>query len=280
MKKISRSHPILTSLAVLAIVIIVTEPPVNPLRVWFASITGRFYGDYLADMLLNGLGSIMLVVSAGIFGLRGKLGLNKPGSWKSVLLVWPLVLLAILDGSDSLTANLGLVFDPFLLLIFIPLYFFIGFFEEILFRGAIQGMIMRRWGKNPRGIFLSVLVANLIFGGAHLLNLVMGRATAMYAVGQFLFAFFFGIFFSALYLRTGSLWPGIGLHMIYDFIANLDAFTPDAIPRSEIVRDTSPEGLVIGLIITLPLLISGLIYLRTSKLDKIIADPLSVLVDA
>jgi membrane protease YdiL (CAAX protease family) len=163
--------------------------------------------------------------------------------------------------------GIELVFDPTLFIIFIFLYLFIGFFEELLFRGYVQGFLMRRWGESYRGMLLSVLLTSLIFGGAHLVNLIMGRAAPLYAVVQFAYAVFFGVFFSALYVRSGSLFPGIGLHMLFDFMANLDAFRPGALPRSEIVRSSTSEAAFVGILITLPLFLIGLYYLRKSKLQ-------------
>ena len=71
-------------------------------------------------------------------------------------------------------------------------------FEEIFFRGAIEGYLLRKW-RNPRW---AILVSALIFGLIH-----MNPA-------QMLFAFLFGIILGELYYRTGSLLPSIILHFI------------------------------------------------------------------
>jgi hypothetical protein len=87
-------------------------------------------------------------------------------------------------------------------------------------------------------------------------------------------SFFFGVYFSALYIRSGSLVPGIFLHTIFNFVSNLDAFAPGAQPRSEVVRNTTPEAAVAGVLITLPLLLAGLFYLRRSKVQlPVIEEP-------
>jgi membrane protease YdiL (CAAX protease family) len=260
--QLTKKYPVIASLAVLIIVTVLTETPIQSIRSVLYPIKGRFYGDYLTDLILNALGTICLLLAAATVGLDGKLGLKTPRPWRSLLLGWPLVLLALPD-----VESVELVFDPTLFVILIFLYLFIGFFEELLFRGYVQGFLMRRWGESYRGMLLSVLLTSLIFGGAHLVNLIMGRATPLYAVVQFAYAVFFGVFFSALYVRSGSLFPGIGLHMFFDFMANLDAFRPGAPPRSEIVRSSTPEAAFVGILITLPLFLIGLYYLRKSKLQ-------------
>jgi membrane protease YdiL (CAAX protease family) len=262
LNQLTKKYPVMAAILVVLIVVVFTETPVTLLRNTFAPLVGRFYGDYLTDALLNVFGTVCLLLAAGVVGLRGRLGLKRPRPWTAVLLGWPLLLLAIPEGDLS-----ELVFNPILLVIFIFLFFGVGFFEEMLFRGYVQGFILRNWDGSYWRLIGGLLLANLIFAGAHLTNLAMGRATLLYALGQFAFAFFFGVFFSALYVRSGSLWPGIGLHMVYDFMVNLDAFSSDALPRSEIVRTNTPEGLLIGFLLTFPLLLIGLFYLRKSKLQ-------------
>lgn len=77
--------------------------------------------------------------------------------------------------------------------------------EELLFRGAIQGYLMRI-GVKPLS---AILASSAIFGVIH-----MNPA-------QILFAFAIGLIFGWLYYRTGSLVPGIIGHFINNSIATL-----------------------------------------------------------
>ncbi|MFL7791056.1 MAG: lysostaphin resistance A-like protein [Anaerolineae bacterium] len=270
--QLTKKYPIVASLTIFVTMTVLTEAPIQSIRGVLAPVTGRLYGDYLTDLILNASGAICLLLAAAKVGLGGKLGLKKPRPWQSLLLTWPLVLLALLCGSDVFLGDAGLVFAPVLFVILACLYLAIGFFEEILFRGYVQGFLMRRWGHSYRGILLSVLVVCLIFCGAHLVNLVMGRSTLLYAAMQVVYTFFFGVYFSALYVRSGSLIPGIVLHTIFNFANNLGAFAPGAQPRSEMVRSATPEAAFTGILITLPLLLCGLFYLRKSRVQLPAAD--------
>ena len=71
-------------------------------------------------------------------------------------------------------------------------------FEELLFRGAIEGHLLRQW-KNPWG---GILLSALIFGAVH------GNPA------QIPFAFVLGVLLGWLYYRTGSLLPGMLLHFL------------------------------------------------------------------
>ncbi|MBN2050600.1 MAG: CPBP family intramembrane metalloprotease, partial [Spirochaetales bacterium] len=81
---------------------------------------------------------------------------------------------------------------------------------------------------------------------------------------QILFAMFFGVFFFALYYRSGSIIPGIILHALVDLSANLNVLYPgaDPLPPSERVFSRTPESALFAVAITLPLFLIGLGMLR------------------
>lgn len=70
--------------------------------------------------------------------------------------------------------------------------------EELLFRGAIQGHLMRLW-RNPTW---SIVIASLTFGIVH------GNPA------QVPFAFILGLALGWIYYRTGSLLPNIIMHFV------------------------------------------------------------------
>ena len=81
--------------------------------------------------------------------------------------------------------------------------------EELLFRGAIQGYMLRK-GMKP---LHAILCASAIFGIVHMNPI------------QIPFAFAIGLIFGWLYYRTGSVVPGIVGHFINNSIACLQMAT-------------------------------------------------------
>ena len=81
--------------------------------------------------------------------------------------------------------------------------------EELLFRGAIQGYMLRK-GIKP---LHAILIASAIFGIVHMNPI------------QIPFAFAIGMIFGWLYYRTGSVVPGIIGHFINNSIACLQMAT-------------------------------------------------------
>lgn len=74
--------------------------------------------------------------------------------------------------------------------------------EEVLFRGAIQGVLMRVCKP-----WTAILIASLIFGVVHMNPI------------QIFYATFIGILFGWIYYRTGSLMPSIIGHVLNNSLA-------------------------------------------------------------
>ena len=81
--------------------------------------------------------------------------------------------------------------------------------EELLFRGAIQGHLLRK-GMKP---LHAILISSAIFGAIHMNPI------------QVAFAFAIGLIFGWLYYRTGSLVPGIIGHFLNNSIACIQMAT-------------------------------------------------------
>ena len=95
--------------------------------------------------------------------------------------------------------------------------------EEVLFRGAIQGYMLRK-GMKP---LHAILIASAIFGIVHMNPI------------QVPFAFAIGLIFGWLYYRTGSVLPGIVGHFINNSIACLQM----AVSTKEELNTTTIEWL-------------------------------------
>ena len=90
---------------------------------------------------------------------------------------------------------------------FVP-YLFFGFYQEVVYRGMVQSELVRRWGA-----FAGILIANVLytFGPLHW-NYFASRSAV--AVPMFAAIFAIGLFFGALYRRSGNLWMVAVLHGI------------------------------------------------------------------
>lgn len=91
--------------------------------------------------------------------------------------------------------------------------------EEVVFRG-ISGSNWMRVSGGRRDILPNVVVTSAAFALAHGLNLLAGASSSA-TLFQLFYAFCTGVLFSAVMLRTGSIWPGVILHALINFSALL-----------------------------------------------------------
>ncbi len=91
-----------------------------------------------------------------------------------------------------------------------------GFWEECVFRVTIIPIAMG-FIKTEKKIWLLPAISGLIFGIMHMVN-ISGGASITNSLVQALVTALDGFFYGALFVVTGSAFPGIILHSVYDFI--------------------------------------------------------------
>ena len=89
--------------------------------------------------------------------------------------------------------------------------FLVGLSEELMFRGVLLQAFRR-----TVSIWPAVWLTTLAFGAIHILNVFM-TGELRTALIQSAAAALSGLLFIALRLRTGSLWPCIVVHGLWDF---------------------------------------------------------------
>ena len=135
-------------------------------------------------------------------------GLNTLASGRELLLAW-LPMLYIVVGL-ALAVVFGL--PPVGVLLWILLNtFLVGLSEELMFRGVLLQAF-----RHTVAIWPAVWLTTLAFGAIHILNVFM-TGELRPALIQSAAAALSGLLFIALRLRTGSLWPCIIVHGLWDF---------------------------------------------------------------
>lgn len=109
------------------------------------------------------------------------------------------------------TANLwnGVVFKQAFLdsVLFVVCMVFIGFLEEVIFRGFLFKALSR---KSTRS---AMLISSVTFGMGHIVNLLNG-ADFLPTLLQIGYATAIGFLFTVLFIKTKSLWPCILAHAV------------------------------------------------------------------
>jgi hypothetical protein len=126
---------------------------------------------------------------------------------------WAEVPLFVLPGAVALLSLSGgiRVTAPATVLACAVLTLVVGFAEETYFRGLILSALL------PTGVLRAALISAVLFAAPHLLNAIGGTWDPAFTVVDSIAAFGLGLTFAALRLRTGSLWPLVGIHALFDF---------------------------------------------------------------
>ncbi|MGH1492314.1 MAG: lysostaphin resistance A-like protein [Acidimicrobiales bacterium] len=118
---------------------------------------------------------------------------------------------------DELTFSAGRVFE------WVIDNLFTGLWEEFLTRSLMLYILYRVWGHTMAGARKAIVVAGVLFGLAHLVNL-LGSGTVSEVLTQVTYAAIVGIFFGAVIIKTGSIWPGVIVHALIDMASSTSTF--------------------------------------------------------
>lgn len=186
-------------------------------EIWFAVIHIIVYVVLLsiADKISNIVGvqksitlPVCIILSAAIymFVKRNKLmeyyGLCK-GKYnlKRLLFFIPMIIIATRNLWNGITLNLGILET----VLYAVSMLFVGFLEEIIFRGYLFKSMCRSNVKT------AVIFSSITFGMGHIVNLLNGR-DPIETFMQIIYATAIGFMLTIFFLKSGSIIPCIIFH--------------------------------------------------------------------
>ncbi len=103
-----------------------------------------------------------------------------------------------------------------------------GLFEEIIWRGIILTILMKKYSLRT-----SIAINTVLFALAHLINLLAGQPLIV-MLGQLVFVLIGTPFLALIFVKTNSLIPGIIIHYSIDAFQNLFLY-PLMLPGADIL---------------------------------------------
>ena len=200
-------------------------------------------GSPLSALLGGHIATAAFHLGAGLFlllwvrgqGLAERYGLCS-GHGLRVLWYLPLVLLAsknLWNGVALPPAGLGTLVDLWDMI-------GVGFLEELLFRGFLFRAVGRK------GVRRGVVLSSLAFALGHAVNLFNGSGMTLGEnLWQMGFAVAFGVLFATLFARSGTLWPCVLTHAVFN-VASLFAKEADPAAPALILQNTAALLLMVG----------------------------------
>lgn len=224
LKRLRRAHPVgyclLTEVVFLAVLMVV--PVLLVLLLALLGVDLTRVDDYFLSAIQELLGALVAVFFLKKTDNLGLLRRRGSGFFNGLLVgMYPLVLIGY-----SLYAKLmfGMPEDGQLQPAFSIFSFFlsmalVGVAEEFIFRGVIAQSLLERFGTGRAGVWKACLLSGLLFGAAHLTNLLSSAPFGV--LMQCVFAASLGTLFAAIYFRTGNLWVTVFLHGAMDIASML-----------------------------------------------------------
>jgi membrane protease YdiL (CAAX protease family) len=195
------------------------------LMVIFAFVDFQLYENtktqtMITNSILRTLGGLILIVI--LIGFGEQKILKFKNVWKSLLIMIPAFIvsvnnfpiIAFLDGRAILTEP---VYQVYLYLIEC---FSVGFFEEIVFRGILLILLLKKFKNHPNKVLLSIVISSVIFGLSHIVNLFYGLSLGDTML-QIMYSFLVGMLWAIMFLRTGNLWLTMLLHATFNFFGQV-----------------------------------------------------------
>ena len=195
---------------------------------------------------LAALFALLLVLASGN---RRAAGLGAPAPLKTLWLVWPPLLYALLMLLLSWAGG----WPPRdVLLVVAGNTALVAVSEELMFRAILLQALLERFD-----MWLAVLLCAALFGVAHAVN-GLGTGDYVGALWQSAAAFLQGICYAAIRLRTRSVWPMTAVHGLWDFALVTSLFTAAKEGDASILPYAA-------LLAVLPLCLYGIFLLRPSR---------------
>jgi membrane protease YdiL (CAAX protease family) len=203
------------------------------------AILSAFIAFILIDLFMHGVGkllgflpetlpmnylahSIIIIIPVALVFAFGFSSIFKKGKFFRGLycalpyIIYQLIIFALLFRKNL--GDPGVSWQPWYLIVYgMFTVLGVGIREECIYRGIIQNIVAKKYANSVKGIWITAIVGALIFGVMHFGNLFSGvDPSAVFT--QVISATVSGLLFSAIYLRSGSIWAVILLHTLIDTV--------------------------------------------------------------
>lgn len=181
------------------------------------------YGFNMLGELIATLFLFFMIIACGKQHLIFK---NRGSIQESLLVSMPFIIFIFYLGSSLFASYIVEGYSLYSIdnIIAVSLfYIFVGIFEDFLIRGLSLNILLDKFGKTKKGVWLSVFLSSLFFGLIHFTNLMTGASFTGVLI-QVISATCIGMYFASIYLRSGSVWTPAFLHGFYDLAVSVPSF--------------------------------------------------------
>ena len=139
------------------------------------------------------------------------------------------------------------------------------FSEELICRGTITEILIRRYGNSIKGKLLSIFLGSFMFSICHLSNLLRGQSLKN-TILQMISVFCLAVFLNTIYVRYRNLYAMILLHAALDIMTLFEYGILEGKTLGDSYTDKSSSGLASFIICnSLYIIAAVIIFLVTNR---------------
>lgn len=211
---------------------------------------------------------IILIMPILVFRKKIIFKKSKSSFFKSLLLVWPVIIFLVIKFIGNLRYILVSKISWYEILSLLILVFLVGLFEELFFRGWLQNELLEKLEKRKKSVIISIIVSSIIFGLVH----ICANQNIFVKLDRFLIPAVFGLVVGSLYYKTRNLWSIVFLHAFWDFVtmfSDINITSTCVIDTGEFTNSIPLSFLLSTLIMIIPLLITvAMMFIKHDKVLK------------
>lgn len=183
---------------------------------YFTFLSDETANKLLCESVSRCIAAVCYAAVCVVLGCKSSLVQKNEHLFRNLLWCLPCLFVALVNFPFSALANgSAQVERSDLIALFLFKCFSIGLMEEILFRGLLQTLLKDLFRTKKKPLFLTVAATSALFGLFHLANL-FGGASLPATLLQAGYSFLLGAMFSAVTLKTGTVWTAVLLHTLFD----------------------------------------------------------------
>lgn len=132
---------------------------------------------------------------------------------------------------------------------------FTAVFEEIWFRGIIQGLLLEGTDTKGKDPWRAICAASALFGAVHLLNLLEKPWYVTGTIVQVLYTFSLGLMLGTIFYQCANIWVCVLLHAVFNLCGTVTEIFVEIPPQS---GDMGASSAALLLLLFMP----GIIWAR------------------
>lgn len=233
------------------------------------------YKNSILNAILNVLVSVgwKIIVSVICFLivkliLKRKIGITKKNFFYGFFIIgWILIIYTLCNFFGSFPYSLqgeGVDYSlaPIKLILYLVSCLGIGLVEESIWRVLAINLFLWAFGEDKKSKTLAVTFSAIIFGLAHINNILSIPTIPNKTFSQVLYASIMGFYFGVSYIKSENILPSILHHALFDYACySTYCFYPEGQLIEVITGDISIISAVVNVITHIPLLIYSILLL-------------------